>query len=692
MSAGDNGTCSRPLRSCTRNAADGELCRALTTFRHAVNLTSPSGLQAVPYLPWGSHVTHFFGRGGELRDLLVPYFKAGLENNERCLWVTGAAFTADEARQALRTAVHDIDRRERAAQIEIVEGGQWYAADQRLQPQELVSGLLQREQDALQLGYTGLRTQGNCAWVSPGQWDDFQEYESLVQHAVRGRRMICMCSYCHEQLGDGAYPAVMARHDMVLPSPSPGFGPSPSPVSIATPTAPRAVVDALATVDQSVLDAMPLGVYACDAAGRILRVNRKAIELWGRAPRLLDSAQLYCGSFRLETLTGKPIAAHETPMACAVGNGESFDGAEAVVENPDGRRWIARVDIAPLHDAEGRLAGAINCFQDVTHEHEMRRTLERQQRTFELAMLASQMGTWRYTLADNICIYDANAQRLYGLTEARLLHDQDGVTHKFHPDDIGRMWARVTRALEPGGDGRYEVEYRVKQLDGSWRWVSAWGLVEFEGTGAERKPVAIAGASRDLSERKEAERLQQLLIDELNHRIKNTLATLQAVATQTLRAAKDMPAALEALERRIVSMAGAHDLLTARTWTGANLGDIVRRAVSAFAPTQVTIAGAALDVTPRHTLALSLALHELATNATKYGALSRPEGRVTVRWTVRNGRPNLDWVESGGPAVARPTRNGFGTLLIDGLVRDLGGEAILDYAPAGVHCRITAAL
>ncbi len=107
--------------------------------------------------------------------------------------------------------------------------------------------------------------------------------------------------------------------------------------------------------------------------------------------------------------------------------------------------------------------GAINCFQDVTHEHEMRLGLERQQRNFDLAMTASKMGTWRYTLADNICVYDENAQRLYGLTEARFLHDEHGVKAKFHPDDMDRMWARVTKALDPEGDGRYDVDYRVKQ-------------------------------------------------------------------------------------------------------------------------------------------------------------------------------------------------------------------------------------
>ena len=108
----------------------------------------------------------------------------------------------------------------------------------------------------------------------------------------------------------------------------------------------------------------------------------------------------------------------------------------------------------------------------------MRASLKRQKQTFDLAMLASDMGTWRYTLADNVCVYDENAQRLYGLTEARFPHDAAGVQTKFHADDLDLMWARAAKALDPAGDGRYDVEYRVKQLDGQWKWLSAWGLVD----------------------------------------------------------------------------------------------------------------------------------------------------------------------------------------------------------------------
>lgn len=343
-------------------------------------------------------------------------------------------------------------------------------------------------------------------------------------------------------------------------------------------------------------------------------------------------------------------------------------------------------------NSNGAVIGDTNTVRDSRDEHELRRELELQKRAFDLAMMASDMGTWRYTLADNICVYDENAQRLYGLTEARLLHSEEGVKSKFHPDDLKLMWSRVAKALDPRSDGRYDVEYRVKQLDGSWRWLSAWGLVEFEGDGPMRKPVAIAGASRDLTERKQAEDLQRLLLNELNHRVKNTLTTIQAITELTLRSAPDLPSAREALDRRIHSMAKAHDLLTLRAWTGANLTDIVMRALEAFPPAQAKISGAAIDVSSKHALALSMALHELATNATKYGALSCPEGRVSVQWRVKDGMLHLDWEESGGPPVAPPTQKGFGSRLLELVIHDLGGDAKLNYNLSGVRCSIAAKL
>lgn len=452
------------------------------------------------------------------------------------------------------------------------------------------------------------------------------------------------------------------------------------------------LVENVFELDQAILDALPVGICACDAGGQILRVNRRAIELWGRAPRLLDPAQRFCGCFRIESLEGDFIPPDKTPMARAILAGESFEGAEVVVRNPDGKCWVARLNVAPLRDADGAVVGAVNCFHDVTREHEMRLALEGQQRTFDLAMTASKMGTWRYTLADSICVYDENAQRLYGLTEAQFHHDEPGIKAKFHPDDMDRMWARVAKALDPEGDGRYDVEYRVKQPDGSWRWLSAWGLVEFEGKGANRKAVAIAGASRDLTERKRAEELERLLANELNHRVRNSLAIVQSIVVQSLRNAVDLESASRAVSGRIVSLAAAHELLTERSWSGADIKALVARAIAPFASGNITVEGPSLDVSPKQALALSLALHELATNAAKYGALSRPEGRVELRWEVQNGQLHLSWHESGGPQVVSPPRRGFGSrMLKDVLSRDLDGQVRLEFAAEGVRCWITAA-
>ncbi|HEX4159865.1 MAG TPA: HWE histidine kinase domain-containing protein [Rhizomicrobium sp.] len=452
------------------------------------------------------------------------------------------------------------------------------------------------------------------------------------------------------------------------------------------------VLDQLAELGQDILDAIPIGIYVCDADGRILRTNARAEELWGRRVSLRDHAQRFCGCFRVETLTGVFIPPDATPMAQAIRHGASFKNVEARVENPDGKRWIASITIQPLYDEHGRLIGAINCFQDITREYEQREVLLSRQKSFDLAMTASKMGTWRYTMADNICLYDENAQRLYGLTEARFLHDADGAKQKFHPDDMELMWSRVAKACDPDGDGVYDVEYRVKQLDGSWRWLSAWGHVEFEGEGETRKPVAITGASRDISEIVQATEAQKLLINELNHRVKNMLATVQSVAMQTQRST---PHAFgERFEARLMALSRAHDLLTQRQWAGVGLRELLREAVSPFisdGESAIYMDGPDHTLSARAALALAMVIHELATNAAKYGALSLPPGRIELGWCVARSSDadwlSLQWIEKDGPPVEEPSQRGFGSRLIErSISKDLGGKAEMRFMPCGLQC------
>lgn len=202
---------------------------------------------------------------------------------------------------------------------------------------------------------------------------------------------------------------------------------------------------------------------------------------------------------------------------------------------------------------------------------------------------------------------------------------------------------------------------------------------------------------RDVSEHVAARQHLRLLLDELNHRVKNTLATVQSIAMQTLRNASSTADARSVLQDRLMALAQAHDVLTREQWEGGDLREVVAAALAAYADShehRFTVQGVAFRVRPRAVLALSMALHELATNAVKYGALSNSTGTVTIGWQTVSGRvPHLEfkWIEAGGPPVVAPRTRGFGSRLIEhGLTQDLCGEVTLDFAPEGLVCTIVA--
>lgn len=205
--------------------------------------------------------------------------------------------------------------------------------------------------------------------------------------------------------------------------------------------------------------------------------------------------------------------------------------------------------------------------------------------------------------------------------------------------------------------------------------------------GGEVSGVFVQGS--DVTDRVHAERQQKLLVDELNHRVKNSLATVQAISHQTLRSTPDIGAFREAFESRLMALAKTHDLLTATSWRGAALREVLLGELGAFEPTHYRLEGADVDLTPTEALALGLVVHELATNAAKYGALSADTGCVTVSWAVTERTLRLTWRERDGPPVGSPTRRGFGSRLIErSLGGQLSGDARLEFAAEGLTCQI----
>jgi len=212
--------------------------------------------------------------------------------------------------------------------------------------------------------------------------------------------------------------------------------------------------------------------------------------------------------------------------------------------------------------------------------------------------------------------------------------------------------------------------------------------------GPDGRVEAIAGSTRDVTEREEHDKHMRLLVNELNHRVKNTLAIVQSLVVQTLDGTPATDEARDKIESRLLALSDAHDILTRENWQGADMVDIVHAAAGLcqqYAGERFDIGGPTVILEPRRAVALAMALHELCTNAIKHGACSAPGGRVGIHWDFDADRSavRLLWKETGGPAVTPPTQRGFGsTLLQRGLKHDLGGDADLSFEPDGLRCEI----
>ncbi|QIG97318.1 MULTISPECIES: sensor histidine kinase [unclassified Bradyrhizobium] len=218
--------------------------------------------------------------------------------------------------------------------------------------------------------------------------------------------------------------------------------------------------------------------------------------------------------------------------------------------------------------------------------------------------------------------------------------------------------------------------------------------------GEDGKPSQILSISRDITELAEFQEQQKFLTAELQHRIKNSLAMVAAIANQTIRG-NDMEAAREAFTARLITLSHAHDILVQTSWTSAPIKDVIEGALAPHRPSQdrIDVSGPEMLLPPKPALAIALAIHELATNAAKYGALSSSEGKVTILWKTNASASNssfqFEWVEKGGPRVVEPeqSKRGFGTRLIERLLKnDFGGEVVLNFKPDGLVCTLSAPL
>jgi PAS domain S-box-containing protein len=387
---------------------------------------------------------------------------------------------------------------------------------------------------------------------------------------------------------------------------------------------------------------------------------------------------------------GRPYAPDEYPSLRALREGAVVT-AEAMRYRhaATGALRLLEVSSSPVRDEDGTIRAAVTVFLDVTEQRESEAALRR------LALVAEQSSDFiAIADADGVIDYVNPAGRaLVGLGEAAARDAR--LTDVFPPEDLPFAQGTILPAIRAGGS--WSGEFRLRNLATGAVTPVRYSLFALRGPGGAFE--GFAAVSHDISARKAAEAQQEILNRELSHRLKNTLAMVQAIAVQTLRNATDPASAREALVARLVALGKAHDILLTGEGESADLRAVLESALAIHddgRPGRFRLSGPPVPCGARAALSLALMAHELATNAVKYGALRTPEGHVTLDWTVGGtGAPALAlrWQEHGGPPVTPPTAKGFGSRLIErGLAGTVDGEVSTHYPPEGVVCTLTAPL
>ena len=344
-----------------------------------------------------------------------------------------------------------------------------------------------------------------------------------------------------------------------------------------------------------------------------------------------------------------------------------------------------------MRNAAGEVIGASKIARDITKRKEAELALAEREAQLGLAGKAARVGSFVVDYATLRIQTSPGFAAIHGLAEeTEELTCEEWQAH-LHPDDIPRFEALRSRVF---AERRRELnmEYRIVGADGEARWVESRGLVSYDGGG---RPTRLVGVHIDITERKRAEDHQRRLAAELDHRVKNVLATVQAVAGQTMQASGSTEQFVTALNGRIRSMASTHELLSHRRWLGIPLADLAERELAPYTTGSNTeIDGPEVMLSAEAGQTMATVLHELVTNAAKYGALSVPSGRVSIRWRVPlNGSASdklvLTWRETGGPLVVPPTKSSYGMQVVRELVPyELGGTVDHVLAPEGARCQM----
>jgi PAS domain S-box-containing protein len=434
----------------------------------------------------------------------------------------------------------------------------------------------------------------------------------------------------------------------------------------------------LAAIIESSEDA----IVSRDLSGIITSWNLGAERLFGYAAEEMIGKSI-------TLLIPVQLEQEEARVLERVTSGHRVEHFETTRVRKDGTPVTISLTVSPVRNAQGMVVGASKIARDVTERKMAEQALAERTLQLALAERAALVGSLAYDPdTDRMQIsegYAAIHGFPMGTTAIARAEWQAGV----HPEDRERLEELRNRAFRERLD-EYDVDYRIARRGGEVRWIGARIFIFYRTDG---RPRRIVGVNIDISERKRGEEHLRALNAELDHRVKNVLATVRAIITQAPKSDGSLADFVAGLDGRMKSLARTHELLSSERWRNVSLADIARRELEPYTAGNTDIGGPSVTLHPDAAQAVAMVLHELATNAAKHGAFSKRGGRVWLRWwwlqNGSQGRLAVEWQEVDGPPVDAPSRPSYGTAIIRELIPfELGGTVKLAFASEGIRCRM----
>jgi PAS domain S-box-containing protein len=492
--------------------------------------------QELSKLKQGDHICLVYENAAEQLATVVLFIIEGIAREERCVYIIDDPNIEDAVVQALTAAGVDVVQERRRGSMRLLTSQSAYLRAGEFAPQAMLDWIRQMEIDALADGFSGLRLTAEPTWSfgsEPG-CDRLIEYEALLNQLPTYSKSVFLCQYHQSRFGMPCIHDILRTHPVAILGeqvcPNPYYEPpelvlsqEPQPSAeykrkrvewwisqfkrarVAEQERERAKIAQRESEGRfrEIVDLIPAAVYVCDKFGKIQLFNRKAVELWGRAPRP-DEDVRFCGAIQHFRTDGSVIPRDELPIVETVHNGTPVRNKEVVIERADGSRVVVMVNIAPIRNAEGAPVGAINCFLDVTERRQAEERLRQSERRLAEAQRVAQIGSWERDLRTNEVAWSDELYRLFGLQAHEVDLSYQQFLQLVMPQDVDRTRTLVDEAIRERRP--FSFDYRITRADGGVRVLHDRGGVILN---KEGEPIRLVGTCQDVTEPRQAEQALQ---------------------------------------------------------------------------------------------------------------------------------------------------------------------------------------